>query len=173
MPERRTSTRMASSTGARMRLRSRLQRRASIRLLLAQARSNGFDAGRLRADLLAIDAEIRELSQPGSKSPSHSTTEVHHHDSHQEGTNQDTNRRRAAGAGHPERAREAKAALEAAWIADKPTADLRNAHQAALEAVGEARAALEAERRAEAEAARQAEQRAYRADGRGRWSIRC
>lgn len=57
-----------------------------------------------------------------------------------------------------ERAREAKRELEAAWIADKPTADLRAAHQAALEAVGEARAELEAERRAEAEAARQAEQ---------------
>ncbi|NVZ11362.1 hypothetical protein HW932_19105 [Allochromatium humboldtianum] len=55
-------------------------------------------------------------------------------------------------------AREAKAALEAAWIADKPTADLRTAHQAALDAMGEAKAALEAERRAEAEAARQAEQ---------------
>ena len=57
-----------------------------------------------------------------------------------------------------QRAREAKAALEAAWIADKPTADLRTAHQAALEAFGEARAELEAERRAEAEAARLAEQ---------------
>ena len=57
-----------------------------------------------------------------------------------------------------ERAREAKRELEAAWVADKPTADLRAAHQAALEALGEARAELEAERRAEAEAARQAEQ---------------
>lgn len=57
-----------------------------------------------------------------------------------------------------ERAREAKAALEAAWVADKPTADLRAAHQAALEALGEAQAELEGERRAEAEAARQAEQ---------------
>lgn len=57
-----------------------------------------------------------------------------------------------------QRAREAKAALEAAWIADKPTTDLRAAHQAALDAMDEARAELEAERRAEAEAARQAEQ---------------
>jgi hypothetical protein len=43
MPDRRTSIRMAILDGGSA-LEIALQRRASIRLLLAEARSNGFDA---------------------------------------------------------------------------------------------------------------------------------
>jgi hypothetical protein len=60
MPDRRTSIRMAILDGGNA-LEIALQRRASIRLLLAQARSNGFDVRRLRADLRAIEGEIRQL----------------------------------------------------------------------------------------------------------------
>ena len=65
MPARRTSKRMAVLDGGNA-LEIALQRRASIRLLLAQAKANGFDARRLRADLAAISAEIRELRDSDS-----------------------------------------------------------------------------------------------------------
>ena len=60
MTDRRTSTLMARFDGGSA-LEIALQRRASIRLLLAEAKAQGFDARRLRADLRAIDAEIRQL----------------------------------------------------------------------------------------------------------------
>ena len=60
MPARRTSKRMAVLDGGNA-LEIALQRRDSIRLLLRQAKAQGFDARRLRADLRAIDAEIRQL----------------------------------------------------------------------------------------------------------------
>ena len=60
MADRRTSIRMAILDGGSA-LEIALQRRASIRLLLAEAKANGFDARRLRADLAAINAEIRQL----------------------------------------------------------------------------------------------------------------
>ena len=72
MTDRRTSTLMARFDHGNA-LEIARQRRERIKQLLAEARSNGFDVRRLRADLLAINAEIRELSQPGSKKPSHST----------------------------------------------------------------------------------------------------
>ena len=60
MAERRTSIRMAILDGGSA-LEIALQRRASIRLLLAEAKANGFDVRRLRSDLAAINAEIRQL----------------------------------------------------------------------------------------------------------------
>ena len=60
MTERRSSTLMARFDHGNA-LEIALQRRASIRLLLAQAKANGFDARRLRADLAAINAEIQQL----------------------------------------------------------------------------------------------------------------
>ena len=61
MAERRTSIRMAILDGRTNALEIALQRRESIRLLLRQAKAQGFDARRLRADLAAINAEIRQL----------------------------------------------------------------------------------------------------------------
>ena len=60
MPARRTSTLMARFDHGNA-LEIALQRRASIQLLLAQAKAQGFDARRLRADLAAINAEIQQL----------------------------------------------------------------------------------------------------------------
>ena len=77
MTGRRTSTLMARFDHGNA-LEIALQRRASIRLLLAQAEACGFDARRLRADLAAINAEIRllqanPLSPSGPVSPGHPT----------------------------------------------------------------------------------------------------
>ena len=66
MAERRTSIRMAILDGRTNALEIALQRRESIRLLLRQAKAQGFDARRLRADLAAISAEIRELRDSDS-----------------------------------------------------------------------------------------------------------
>jgi hypothetical protein len=60
MPDRRTSIRMAVLDGGNA-LEIALQRRERIRLLLGQAKAQGFDARRLRADLAAINAEIQQL----------------------------------------------------------------------------------------------------------------
>ncbi|NVZ11363.1 hypothetical protein HW932_19110 [Allochromatium humboldtianum] len=55
-----------------------LERRARIRAALTQAKARGFDTRRLKVDLAAINAEIRQLqadtlSPSGSVSPSHPT----------------------------------------------------------------------------------------------------
>jgi hypothetical protein len=60
MTERRTSTLMARLDHGNA-LEIALQRRESIRLLLGQAKAQGFDVRRLRADLRAIEGEVRQL----------------------------------------------------------------------------------------------------------------
>lgn len=68
MTDRRTSTLMARFDHGNA-LEIALQRRAKIRQALAEARSHGFDAGRLRADLAAINAEIQQLQTRNTLKP--------------------------------------------------------------------------------------------------------
>lgn len=60
MPDRPDSRRIAM-LDCRGPLAVALERRARIRAALTQAKANGFAVGRLRADLRAIEAEVRQL----------------------------------------------------------------------------------------------------------------
>ena len=60
MTDRRTSIRMAILDGGSA-LQIALERRERIKQLLAEARASGFDVRRLRADLAAIEGEVRQL----------------------------------------------------------------------------------------------------------------
>lgn len=62
MPARRDSRRMAMLDRGNA-LEIALQRHARIRAALEVAKAQGFDMRRLRADLVAIEAEIRQLQQ--------------------------------------------------------------------------------------------------------------